>query len=142
MDNSDILINIINECIEKVLQKSNIPTKTMGNVTYVTGDNSKATVKIGGFDTTFELINKSGEYLSVGDSVFVESIGGNLTNGFISERFSTGYDKPLKFPADKYISSGGAINMNNSDIVNVNSIYINDEATGHEGINFLKQRWR
>lgn len=90
MDNSDILINVINECIEKALQKSNIPTKTMGTVTDVTKDNTAAQVKIGGFDTSFNLINKSGESLAEGDNVFVESIGGNLTNGFISEKFGKG----------------------------------------------------
>lgn len=42
-------------------------------------------------------------------------------------------------PANKYLSAGGAINMNNSDIINANCIYMNDEAEGHEGINFLKQ---
>ena len=29
--------------------------------------------------------------------------------------------------------------MRNSDIVNANGIYMNDESEGHEGINFLKQ---
>lgn len=45
----------------------------------------------------------------------------------------------LIMPEDKYASSGGAINMRNSDIVNANGIYMNDESEGHEGINFLKQ---
>ena len=138
MDNSDILINVINECVEKALQKSNIPTKTMGTVTSVTEDNTKATVKIGGFDSVFELINKSGEVLSEGDSVFVESIGGNLTNGFISERFGIGRNI-LNAPNNRYIGAGGAINMNNSDIINANCIYMNDEAETGEGIMFLKQ---
>lgn len=45
----------------------------------------------------------------------------------------------LIMPEDKWASSGGAINMRNSDIVNANGIYMNDESEGHEGINFLKQ---
>ena len=45
----------------------------------------------------------------------------------------------LIMPEDKWASSGGAIDMRNSDIVNANGIYMNDESEGHEGINFLKQ---
>lgn len=60
--------------------------------------------------------------------------------------FGAPYDETqgglIQFLANKYLSAGGAINMNNSDIVNANCIYMNDEATEHEGINFLKQRWR
>lgn len=90
MDNSDILINVINECVEKALQKSNILTKTMGTVISLTEDNTRAKVKVGGFDTSFELLNKTGEILSIDDKVFIESINGNLTNGFISEKFGIG----------------------------------------------------
>lgn len=43
---------------------------------------------------------------------------------------------------DKWLSSGGALNMHNSDIVDANSIFFGDESTDHEGINFLKQRRR
>lgn len=43
---------------------------------------------------------------------------------------------------NKYFASGGAINLHNSDIINANCIWMNDESTGNEGINFLKQRWR
>ena len=57
--------------------------------------------------------------------------------------FGAPYDEKqgglIQFLANKYLSAGGAINMNNSDIINANCIYMNDEAEGHEGINFLKQ---
>lgn len=57
--------------------------------------------------------------------------------------FGAPYDETqgglIQFLANKYLSAGGAINMNNSDIINANCIYMNDEAEGHEGINFLKQ---
>lgn len=60
--------------------------------------------------------------------------------------FGAPYDEKqgglIQFLANKYLSAGGAINMNNSDIINANCIWMNDEAEGHEGINFLKQRWR
>lgn len=46
----------------------------------------------------------------------------------------------LIMPEDKWVSSGGAINMRNSDIVNANGIWMNDEAdSASEGILFLKQ---
>ena len=46
----------------------------------------------------------------------------------------------LIMPEDKFASSGGAINMRNSDIVNANSICMGDEAdSASEGILFLKQ---
>lgn len=49
----------------------------------------------------------------------------------------------LIMPEGKWASSGGAIDMRNSDIVNANSIWMNDEAdSASEGILFLKQRWR
>lgn len=46
----------------------------------------------------------------------------------------------LIMPEGKLASSGGAIDMRNSDIVNTNSIWMNDEAdSASEGILFLKQ---
>lgn len=62
----------------------------------------------------------------------VTQLGGTVSNDFeVKEK--------LIMPEDKWASSGGAINMRNSDIVNANGIYMNDESEGHEGINFLKQ---
>lgn len=60
--------------------------------------------------------------------------------------FGAPYDETLagliQFLANQYGPAGGAINLNNSDIINANCIWMNDESTGHEGINFLKQRRR
>ncbi len=62
----------------------------------------------------------------------VTQLGGTVSNDFEVKG-------KLIMPEDKWASSGGAINMRNSDIVNANGIYMNDESEGHEGINFLKQ---
>lgn len=48
----------------------------------------------------------------------------------------------LQFLLNQYGPINGAINLKNSDIINANCIWMNDESTGKEGINFLKQRWR
>lgn len=41
---------------------------------------------------------------------------------------------------NNYLSEGGyGLNMHNSDIVQTNAIYMNDESTTYEGIGFLKQ---
>ena len=87
MNNSDILIDIINDCVNKQIKKSNIPTKIIGRVMSVSDNGEEANVSIAGDDTIVTLLNKTGEVLKVGDNVFIESVNGNLTNGFISERF-------------------------------------------------------
>lgn len=56
--------------------------------------------------------------------------------GCIYDKEQGGY---LQFPENQYLSGKPAINLRNSDITNANSIYMNDEATDHEGINFLKE---
>ena len=46
----------------------------------------------------------------------------------------------ITMPQDKYITDGAGINMNNSDIININGLYLNDVSdVNHEGINFLKE---
>lgn len=45
----------------------------------------------------------------------------------------------VQFPENQYISGKPAINLRNSDIVRANCIWMNDESTGKEGINFLKE---
>lgn len=87
MDNSEALLKVIDECVNKKINKSSIPNKIIGVVESVGNRSKNAKVNISGFDTSFTLVNKSGESLSVGDNVFIESIGSNLTNGFISEKF-------------------------------------------------------
>ena len=87
MDKSDVLLGIIDDRCRKALKEANIPSKIVGTVVKVDSKNKKIDVKIAGYDTVFTLLNKSGEILSEGDNVFVESIKDNLTNGYISERF-------------------------------------------------------
>lgn len=87
MDKSDVLLGIIDDRCKKALKEANIPSKIVGTVVKVDSKNKKIDVKIAGYDTVFTLLNKSGEILSEGDNVFVESIKDNLTNGYISERF-------------------------------------------------------
>lgn len=63
----------------------------------------------------------------------VTQLGGAVSNDFEIKG-------KLIMPEDKWASAGGAINMRNSDIVNANSIWMNDEAdSASEGILFLKQ---
>lgn len=87
MDKSDVLLGIIDDRCRKALKEANIPSKIVGTVVKVDSKNKKIDVKIAGYDTVFTLLNKSGEILSEGDNVFVESVKDNLTNGYISERF-------------------------------------------------------
>lgn len=87
MDKSDVLLGIIDDRCKKALKEANIPSKIVGTVVKVDSKNKKIDVKIAGYDTVFTLLNKSGEILSEGDNVFVESVKDNLTNGYISERF-------------------------------------------------------
>ena len=46
----------------------------------------------------------------------------------------------IQLLASQYLANGKpGINLRNSDIVNANGIYMQDESTGNEGINFLKE---
>lgn len=46
----------------------------------------------------------------------------------------------ITLPSSVYLDSGaGALDLANSDITRVNAMYFNDECTGDEGVNFLKQ---
>jgi len=51
--------------------------------------NDMATVKFPNSSEEYEFLNKSGEIISVGDSVYVYSSDGDLTNGFINFRFGS-----------------------------------------------------
>lgn len=102
--NADILLNIIDQRCKKVLKKSNIVSKMAGRVVEVSPDNTKASVKFADDNNVFGLLNKTGEKLSVGDNVFVESIKDDLTNGFISERFGTSVIQKEVEPSYVYIT--------------------------------------
>lgn len=81
------LIKIIDERIEKKLSKSNFVTKYVGIVTAVSSDNQTITVKIAGYDTIFTFPNKTGDVIKVNECVKIECNNGNLTGGYISEKF-------------------------------------------------------
>ncbi len=58
--------------------------------------------------------------------------------------FGGAYDETagglIQLLVSQYLANGkSGINLRNSDVINANGIYMNDEATGKEGINFLKQ---
>ena len=56
-------------------------------VTAVEYNQLRATVKFPADDATFTFLNKCGEKLSVGDSVYIYAPEGDLTTGYISLRF-------------------------------------------------------
>ena len=85
-----------------------------------------------GSGSPFSIVQPTKLYNWVIKAKHVTQLGGTVSNDFEIKG-------KLIMPEDKWASSGGAINMRNSDIVNANGIYMNDESEGHEGINFLKQ---
>lgn len=85
---SNDFLKLIDERIAAYIKNnnSNIVYKYPAVVTGFDGD--KVTVKIPGHDDCeFRFLNKSNVVLNKNDSVFVEAVGANLTNGFISEKF-------------------------------------------------------
>ena len=65
----------------------------------------------------------------------IEEVEQNLTNKIEDNT------KTIHAPINKHLQDNEAgIDMHNSDITEANGIFMNDESTGHEGINFLKQR--
>ena len=84
---SEKLIKIIDERIEKKLAQTNFVTKYVGIVTSVSSDNQIITVKIAGYDTIFTFPNKTGDVIKVNECVKIECSNGNLTGGYISEKF-------------------------------------------------------
>lgn len=85
MTESDEIISIIDRRIEKFFQMYNISSKFSGKVISV--DGNFATVHVTGNNVDMKFLNKSGSVLSPGDSVYIEAIGGNLTNGIIQYKF-------------------------------------------------------
>lgn len=85
-----------------------------------------------GSGSPFSIVQPTKLYNWIIKAKHVTQLGGTVSNDFEVKG-------KLIMPEDKWASSGGAINMRNSDIVNANGIYMNDESEGHEGINFLKQ---
>lgn len=85
MNESDELIKIIDSRIEKFFQNKNISIEYPAEVISVSGNYIE--VKVVGYETNFKFLNKTGQTLNVGDSVYVKAIGGKLTNGIVSYKF-------------------------------------------------------
>ena len=85
---------------------------------------------LGIYRSTAPYINFHYGNASSSTSRIYESASGELT-----------HNARLKMNADQYwtTASSKCIDMSNSDIGKLNAIYFNDECTGTEGINFLKQ---
>lgn len=70
----------------------NIVYRTSMIVTSVTTDYTRANVKIPGELAEYDLLNKTGEIIIVGDNVIIESNGTNLNNGLIVYKFGISHD--------------------------------------------------
>jgi hypothetical protein len=115
--NADILLKVIDDRCRKILNKSNVSTKIAAKVLEVTANNDKAIISISGDNNKFKLLNKTGEILKTGDNVFVENINGDLTNGFISEKFGSSNaskDLCLAFQ-DTNANNGALVSLPNAD---------------------------
>ena len=86
-DNSELL-NLIDDRIRK-LQQENIGAKLYTGVITASINDNWCKARISGFETEFTFANKSGEFLSQGDSVYIETINGNLNSGVVIRRFDT-----------------------------------------------------
>lgn len=86
MDVSNELIAIIDDRINKILSSKKISMNYPAQVIGVP-DSTKAIVKIAGYDTEFTFLNKCNQELAIGDSVYVQAIGGDLSNGVIAFKF-------------------------------------------------------
>ena len=86
-----------------------------------------------GSGSPFSIVQPTKLYNWVIKAKHVTQLGGTVSDDFEVKG-------KLIMPEDRWASSGGAIDMRNSDIVNANSIWMSDEADSvSEGIMFLKQ---
>ena len=86
MDNATKLIKLIDERIALYFSKSNVLTQYPAVVTEVIS-NTKAKIKLLGYDTEFTLPVKNNLSLSVGDSVFIKCTVNDFNNSVIYEKF-------------------------------------------------------
>ena len=83
-------MNDYKELLNVIDSRNTVKEKVyLGKVTVVQSDNKKANVVIAGENTSFTFLNKTGEVLSIGDSVYIRSYGDNITNGYIDLRLGT-----------------------------------------------------
>lgn len=124
------LLFIIDERIKKIVNSMGFVVKYTGIVTSITNDNSQANVKIAGYDTEFTFLNKSGEFLAIGNGVKIETDSSGLSGGWISERFGN-----LVPPLDTIVSltntgwSGNSQNITVSGMTSSKRIEVGVAAT-------------
>ena len=81
----DALIQIIDQRIDQKLAHSNLVRKYSGVIVENAQNNTMAQVQLLGYDTIFTMPNKTGQAVTKGQLVKIETCGWDLTNGFISE---------------------------------------------------------
>lgn len=77
-----IFLNIIDGRIKKYINENKLLKQYCGKVTGLIQGN-KYSVKLLGYDTEFTFLNKSGETLTIGDYVYIQTIGTDLNTGVI-----------------------------------------------------------
>ena len=89
MNNTELntLIKIIkqvahNEC-QQMLKDANVASNYFASITKVNSDGTYNVLLAGGDTPYTNLLNKTGETLSVGDGVLIEALSGNIGNGYI-----------------------------------------------------------
>lgn len=90
MNNQDLqnFLNIIDGRIKKCINENKLLKQYCGVVTEEVSDSKSAKYKVRllGDNTTFTFLNKTGEVLSKGDYVYVQTVGTDLTTGVIMYR--------------------------------------------------------
>ena len=76
-------------------------------VTRVEADQSKASVKFPTDSTEFTFLNKSGDKLSVGDSVYIYAPNGDLSAAYIDIKFGVSNGSSYRFVYSVNVSSSG-----------------------------------
>lgn len=89
MSDSQVLLNIIDARVKKIINENKLLKQYCGIISgYILDGNgniihNKYQVRLLGDDTIFTFLNKTGEALSVGDYVYVQTVGTDLNTGVI-----------------------------------------------------------
>ena len=87
MNNQDLqkFLNIIDGRIKKYINENKLLKQYCGKIVgeVLGSKNTKYKVKLLGYDTEFTFLNKTGEALSIGDNVYIQTVGTDLTTGVI-----------------------------------------------------------
>lgn len=93
----DVLIDIIDRRIRKIIKEQNICYRYVAKVTSLPSDSTGAIgerigIKILGFtseeDAEYTMKNYSSVTLKIGDMVFIDTIGGGMNSGVISQVYN------------------------------------------------------